>query len=142
MDPSLLSSRDGWDPRIDDIIDRARQLTVDEIYRLAGAYRRADRGSPGPFAGARDRALNRTRTIGIARDRSGRAVDARRLETLAVAAVRDAASRSGAMRVLARLGTLWDAELAVADAALSVLLADRLSEEIANELARPWQDPR
>lgn len=129
-----------WEPDVEAILDRARGLSIAEILRLAALYRNATvRPGDAPADGA---SLDRTRVISIAATRSGRRSLVHRLQRAAGEAVETAISSEVDTHALSRLGLLRDAELAVGDAAIALLLADRFSPLIADELAAPWRDVR
>jgi|1186.fasta_scaffold177223_1 hypothetical protein len=121
--------------RIEEILDRSRRMTGPELGLLVKAAR-AESVPGDEDAGARARSSKRTRVISIAVARSGLAATARDVEGAASAAVRTAA---GTGTRFDRFGLLCDAELAAADAALSVLLEDHLSAEMAAFLRRPFE---
>src|SRR4051794_27380805 len=123
--------------RIEAILERTRKLTGPELGRLVEAARAepapGDQGDHDPSA--RGRSRKRTRLIVIAVARSGLSPVAREVEHAASIAVRCAA---GSGTRFDRLGLLCDAELAAADAALSILLEDHLSPEMAAFLRAPF----
>jgi hypothetical protein len=131
--------------RIEAILDRSRRLTGPELGTLVEAARAepAPGGQEDQDAGPRGRSRKRTRLISIAVARSGLGAMAREIEGAASTAVRTAAGNG---RRFDRFGLLCDAELAAADAALSVLLEDHLSAEMAAFLRAPFDratgDPR
>lgn len=122
--------------RIDDILDRSRKLTDDELVRLSRAYVEASDPSTAPGG------IDRRRAVMIARSRAAdRTVALDALEVRVAEVVRDAGS-PGARRALRRLGILEHAERAIADAVLAIALRDRLGEAVAHELARPFESIR
>jgi hypothetical protein len=132
-----------WEPDIEAILDRARGLSIAEILRLAAHYRHATLpldGEPVSTEGRLEQPLDRTRVISIAATRSGRRSLVHQLQTAAGEAIETAVVSEVDTHVLSRLGLLADAELAVGDAAIAMLLADRLSPQVAKALAGPWQD--
>lgn len=84
----------------------------------------------------------RTHVLDVASARDGRRDEIRRLKAAAASAIRGSAIATGSAQSLARLGALADAELAVQDAVLSILLSDRLGRRQADELAAPWLESR
>jgi len=132
---SSVPSR-GRRSRIDEILDRAAQLSATDIRALASAYRGETR------AGQQDReeherAHRRARAIAIAIKRSGRSAEANALQESVSVAVRKAAVREGVAEKRL-LGVVGDAELAIGDAALSVLLRDHLSADVVALLREPF----
>lgn len=127
MDPQT-SALAGRDPAIEDILDRAGRLTGDEIVVLARAY-----------AGPTDPALDRDRILAVARSRAGRPDEIRNLER-DVAASLGASLPAPSAYALRRLGLMAVAERAVTDAALAVLLRDRLGRPAIAAISRPWSD--
>jgi hypothetical protein len=115
------------DPRVVEILERARTLDADALVRLARAYdARTERTGS-----------DRARVLSIAIGRSDRASEVRDLEaavTRSLATIGPGAAR----QALLRLGLLDSAELAVRDAVLAVALEDRLGPEVASDLSRPW----
>jgi len=120
------------------ILDRAGRLSAAEIRALASSYRgETDAGQQDPDQ--RERGHRRARAASIAIARSGRAREALALQEAASAAVRTSAARARLSRKFRALGgVVGDAELAVGDAALSVLLADHLSKDVAALLREPF----
>jgi hypothetical protein len=127
MDPHV-SAPTGRDPAIEDILDRAGRLTGDEIVVLARAY-----------AGPTDPALDRDRILAVARSRAARPDEIRTLER-DVAASLGASLPAPSAHALRRLGLMAVAERAVTDAALAVLLRDRLGRPAIAAISRPWSD--
>ena len=112
---------------VDDLLERARGLTPDEIHALAAGYHDAVYGDARERRGLVDLAVRRAEATHAWRD----------LQDEAARAVRDAAS--SCTWALSRLSLLFDAELAAADAALVALLPDRFSDEVAARIAGPWR---
>jgi hypothetical protein len=127
MDPHAPVLGD-WDPAIDAILVRARALTDAEIVTLARGY-----VAP-PQTG-----FDRVRVLAIARARADRPTQIRALES-GVAESIGASLSAPAVRALRRLGLMEIAERAVTDAALAVLLRDRLGPPMAAAISRPWSD--
>jgi hypothetical protein len=122
--------------RIEAILERARQLSGADILALVGAYRGECRpGERDALEGEQRR--RRARIISIATARSGLS---RQAHDVQASAVRSAAEQHREAGRLGPLGLLHDAELAVADAALAVLLEDHLSKEIAALLGQPFEE--
>lgn len=137
MDQSAAPS-DRWDPAIRQILDRARRFTIDQIVILARRY--ADPpGGPGGVATASQHTLDRRRVLAIAKSRAARHAEISALESDVSAALHGVGSGE-ARRALLRLGILDAAERAVTDAALAILLRDRLGADAAAELGRPLAD--
>lgn len=116
-----------WAPEIEVILDRAHGLTQHEIWCLATAYRDPAFGEPEA----------RRRLAGLAVRRAGSDPSWRKLCAAASTAVHAAAGP--AEGALLKLALLFDAELAVADAALVALLPGRLSDEVRSRIAGPWR---
>ena len=116
----------------------APTLRAPEIAALVRAFRGDGRagelGEP-----ERERRHRRARAISVSVARSGLARRVDQVQGSAAAAVRTAAAQRGATERLGPLGLLFDAELAVADAALAILLEDHLSKEIAGLLRQPFE---
>ena len=112
---------------VDDLLDRARGLTPDEIHALAAGYHDVQYGD----------ARERRGLVDLAVRRAGATPAWRELQDEAAKAVRDAAA--SCTWALTRLSLLFDAELAAADAALVALLPERFSEEVAARIAGPWR---
>jgi hypothetical protein len=125
MDPRTLVP-DGWDPAIDAILTRAGLLSADEIVALARGY-----------AAPADPAFDRTRVLAIARSRANRAQEVRTLERCVAASI-GASLPVRSARALRRLGLMAAAERAVTDAAMAVLLRDRLGAPAAAAISQPW----
>ena len=122
---------------VSDILDRAERLTAAEIRALASAYRgETEAGQQDP--NLRERGRRRSKALSIAIKRSKRAEEAQAVQDSASEAVRTAAARSRGLARMRKLAVVPDAELAVADAALAVLLADHFSDEIAALLREPF----
>jgi len=117
----------GRPPEVDDLLARARTLTPDEIRVLAAGYGDAAFGDARERRGLVDAAVRHAE--------AGSAWRALRHES-ADAVRHAAASRTWA---LARLSLLFDAELAVADAALVALLPGGFSDDVAARVAGPWR---
>lgn len=122
--------RDRWDPAIDAILVRARRLTAEEIVALA-------RGDRPPEATG----LDRTRVLSLAAARAGRPDDLHHLR-VAVASSLGPTLPHPARHALVRLGFLDRAERVATDAAMAILLRDRLGPRAAVEIARPWSELR
>jgi hypothetical protein len=124
--------------RIEVILERARRLSAPEIATLVRAFRgdgrAGEQGQP-----ERERRRRRTRAISISVARSGLTRRADQVQGSAAAAVRTAAEQRGRTERLGPLGLLFDAERAVADAALAVLLEDHISKEVAGLLRQPFE---
>lgn len=117
----------GRPPEVDDLLARARTLTPDEIRALAASYGDAAFGEPRERRGHVDSAVRRAEAGSLWRA----------LQDEAAEAVRHAAaSRTWA---LTKLSMLFDAELAVADAALVALLPHGFPDEVAATVAGPWR---
>jgi len=119
---------DGWDPAIDAILLRARRLTDAEIVALARGYMIT------PETG-----FDRVRVLAIARARADSPIQIRALEH-GVAESIGATLPGPSAHALRRLGLMAIAERAVTDAALAVLLQDRLGPPMAAAISRPWSD--
>jgi hypothetical protein len=129
MDPRL-DPREDWNPAIDAILHRARRLTPDEIIALA-------RGESGLGSDRTDRG----RILGIAAARAGRPLDLHRLR-VAVGASISPELPPRTRHALVRLGYLDRAERVVTQAAMVILLRDRLGARSAVKIARPWSTLR
>jgi len=123
LDDEEAGPGSGWDPAIRAILDRAAALEPAELVRLAVGVRTA--GHP-------------AHTIEVAVTRSGRSAAAMALTAEVAVAVHRAARAARAERALRSLGILIDAGTAAADAALALLVADRLSANVAARLSAPW----
>ena len=129
MDP-FAHTRDRWDPAIDAILVRARRLTAEEIVALA-------RGDRPPDATG----LDRSRVLTVAAARADRPTDLHHLR-VAVGASLGPTLPQAARHALVRLGFLDRAERVATDAAMAILLRDRLGPRAAVEIARPWSELR
>ncbi len=137
MDPAPLPVDQDRDARIEAILERARRLSANELRRLV-ATSRGDGGIGFEDRRQVERRRRRLRAVMIAVSRSRASARAAAVQAEAVAAVRSAAAQARVPAAFGRLGTLFDAELAVADAALAVLLEDRLGAEVVALLNEPW----
>jgi hypothetical protein len=129
MDPQP-PVRERWDPAIDAILVRARRLTAEEIVALA-------RGDRAPEVSG----VDRTRVLDLAAARAGRPADVHELRVAIAASLGPGLPRR-TRHALVRLGFLDRAERVAADAALAILLRDRLGPRAAVEIARPWSELR
>lgn len=125
MEPARDIDPDPGDP-IEGILEEASRLTASRILALSNAYPRDP-----------DERQARTHMLEVAAARDGRRHDYLRLRGRAAHAVRQAAATSHALP-LGRFGILTEAEFAVQDAVLAILLADRLGPEQVAWLSRPW----
>jgi hypothetical protein len=142
MDPDLrLAGAPAQPQAVLDLLRRARELSEPEVQALARSYRHGDRvaqlatdedGDPV------DRRRRRARALSLAIARSGGRREARQLEATCHAAVRMALAGSPALRPLTRLGIVDDAAAAVTDAALAILVRDRLGAALRRELSAAW----
>jgi hypothetical protein len=109
------------------ILARAADLDVRELIDSSRAYQDRERTSPMVDA------------VRVAIGRSGHADEARATQRSASQPVTLAATRIGRPEALTRLGIVFDAQAAVADAVLAIFRADRSSPEVADRLAEPWR---
>jgi hypothetical protein len=127
-------------PAVASIVERAGRLTEAEVRRLGRHYR----SGPDPDAvGIQDPAhqARRRRWSNVLRTAVARGQhrdDARILVTACDRAVRAALVGSTSLGTLDALGLIDDAVAATANAALAIVLRDRLGTEEANDLAQPW----
>lgn len=115
---------------IEEILQEACGLSAARILELSSAYRRDP-----------EERQARTHMLEVAAARDGRRHEYLSLRGRAANAVRLAAATSHALS-LERFGILTEAEFAVQDAVLAILLADRLGPEQAARLSRPWLESR
>ncbi len=137
MDPTIPTVPADRLRRIEAILERARRLDGPEVIALIGAYR----GDCAPGSGEADLAdtpRTRARAVAAATAHAGLRREASALAAAASSAVRSAPGVQGHERRLASLGLLYDAELAVADAGLAILLEDHIAAATATTLARPF----
>ena len=125
MEPARVAYPDPGDP-IEEILDEASHLPATRILALSRTYPRDP-----------DERQARTHMLEVAAGRDGRRHDYMSLRGRAAHAVRQAAAASRALP-LGRFGVLTEAEFAVQDAVLAILLADRLGPEQVAWLSRPW----
>lgn len=139
MDPTVQPLSTDRLVRTTAILERARRLSDAEIARLARAFRGDGRAGEQSQLEIERRQLG-PRAVASAIAGSGLSRPARQLQNAAPAAVRSAAERAATAPRLRSLGLLGDAQLAVADAALAVLLEDYLPEEMAELLSGPFRE--
>ena len=142
MDPDLRLAGVPAQPlaALDALVRRAGEMSEPQVRNLARQYRA--RSSPGGVgiqdAEQLDRRRRRARALRLAIARSGSRSAARRLESACHRAVRSALAGSPSLRSLTRLGVVDDAAAAVVDAALAILVRDRLGAELKRDLSASW----
>ena len=118
------------DEPIAHILDEASRLPASRILALSRAYPRDP-----------EERQARSHILEVAAGRDGRRHEYLSLRGRAAQTVRQAAASSRALS-LGRFGVLTEAEFAVQDAVLAILLADRLGPDQVALLSRPWLDAR
>jgi hypothetical protein len=129
MEPARDPDPDPYDP-IEEILQEASCLSAARILELSTAYPRDP-----------EERQARTHMLEVAAARDGRHHEYLSLRGRAANAVRLAAATSHALP-LGRFGILTEAEFAVQDAVLAILLADRLGPDQVARLSRPWLESR
>jgi hypothetical protein len=129
MEPARDPCLEVDDP-IEEILREASSLPASRILALSNAYPRDP-----------EERQARTHMLDVAAARDGRRHEYLGLRGRAANAVRLAAATSHALP-LGRFGILTEAEFAVQDAVLAILLADRLGPEQVARLSRPWLESR
>jgi hypothetical protein len=115
-------------------------MSEPQIRCLARHYRKGgDAGAVGiQDAQQIGRRLRRSHALGVAIARAGGRLEAKRLESACQLAVRTALAGSPSLRSLKRLGIIDDAAAAVTDAAMAILVRDRLGAELQLDLSGAW----
>ncbi len=125
---------------LDTLLRQANGMSVPQVRCLAWHYRNV---GDADAVGIQDlhqieQRLRRSHALGVAIARAGGQREARRLESACQRAVRTALAGSPALRSLTRLGIIDDAAAAVTEAAMAILVRERLGPELERDLTGAW----
>ena len=125
---------------LDTLLRQAREMSEPQVRCLAWHYRNVGDADAVGIQDSQqvERRLRRSHALGVAIARAGGRREARRLESACQLAVRTALAGSPALPSLTRLGIIDDAAAAVTEAAMAILVRERLGPELERDLSGAW----